>query len=231
MEQQTLPNDSIDPATEAFSKIQEELALLRAAVSGMAKDRRELVIPDYTETLIKMSDHINTTGKHLRALASRPALELTPETITKQIMAAGADARSAEQAALTNATTTFVAIANQMTRFVASARKDQEQTRWLIWTGIASAILGTLLWVVLSFTANALAPESWHLPEKTAASALGRDMWSAGERLQAVADPKRLEARAVMDRATKESTASCVKAVTNAGKTVQCIIVFKSDNS
>ena len=231
MEQQTLPNDSIDPATEAFSKIQEELALLRAAVSGMAKDRRELVIPDYTETLIKMSDHINTTGKHLRALASRPALELTPETITKQITVAGADARSAEQAALTNATTTFVAIANQMTGFVASARKDQEQTRWLIWTGIASAILGTLLWVVLSFTANALAPESWHWPEKTAASALGRDMWSAGERLQAVADPERWEARAVMDRATKESTAACMKAVTNARKTAQCIIVFKSDNS
>lgn len=231
MEQQTLPIDSNDPATEAFSKIQEELALLRAAVSGMAKDRRELVIPDYTETLIKMSDHINTTGKHLRALASRPALELTPEILAKQIAAAGADARNTEQAALTNATTTFVTIANQMTGFVASARKDQEQIRWLIWTGIASAILGALLWVVLSFTANALAPESWHWPEETAASALGLDMWSAGERLQAVADPKRWEARAVMDRATKESTAACMKAVTNARKTAQCIIVFKSDNS
>jgi hypothetical protein len=67
MEQKTLSQDGIDPATEAFSKIQEELALLRAAVSGMAKDRRELVIPDYTETLITMSDHINTTGKYLRA--------------------------------------------------------------------------------------------------------------------------------------------------------------------
>jgi Family of unknown function (DUF6118) len=231
MEQQALPNDSTDPATEAFSKIQEELALLRAAVSGMAKDRRELVIPDYTETLIKMSDHINTTGKQLRALASRPALELTPEILAKQITGAGANARNAEQAALTNATTTFVAIANQLTGFVASARKDQEQTRWLIWTGIASAILGALLWVVLSLTANALAPESWHWPEKTAASALGLDMWNAGERLQAVADPKRWKARAVMEGATQESTASCVKAVTNARKTVQCNLIFKSDNS
>lgn len=160
MEQQTLPNDSVDPATEAFSKIQEELALLRAAVSGMAKDRRELVIPDYTETLIKMSDHINTTGKHLRALASRPALELTPEILAKQITGAGADARNTEQAALTNATTTFVTMANQMTGFVASARKDQEQIRWLIWTGIASAVIGALLWTAFSFIGNSLAPES-----------------------------------------------------------------------
>jgi hypothetical protein len=45
--------------------------------------------------------------------------------------------------------------------------------------------------------------------------------------LQAVADPERWEARAVMDRATKESTAACIKAVTNARKTVQCSLVFK----
>jgi hypothetical protein len=151
--------------------------------------------------------------------------------LAKQITLAGVDARNAEQAALTKAIKTFVTIANQMTGFVASARKDQEQIRWLIRTGIASAILGALLWITISFTANELAPESWHWPEKTAARALGRDIWDAGERLQVVADPERWKARSVMEGATKGSRASRVKAVTNARETVQCSLVYKSNKS
>jgi hypothetical protein len=114
---------------------------------------------------------------------------LSPQNLAKTIAAAGVEARKQEQAALDQATTTFVTVANQLTGFVASAHKDQEQIKWLLWTAAGSAVLGALLWTALAFIANSLAPESWHWPEKSASSALGRDMWSAGERLQAVPTP------------------------------------------
>ena len=98
-----------------------------------------------------------------------------------------------------------------------------------VWT--TSAILGALLWTALAFIANSLAPQSWHWPEKTAASALGRDMWSAGERLQAVADPKRLEVRTVMEGATRDSITACLQSITNARRTVQCSLTFTPGNS
>ena len=187
--------------------------------------------PDYAETLDDMAAQIKETSDGLALLAKQPALAISPQNLAKSMAAAGAEARKQEQAALNQATTTFVTVANQLIGFVASARKDQEQIKWLLWTAAGSAILGALLWTALAFIANSLAPQSWHWPEKTAASALGRDMWSAGERLQAVADPKRLEVRTVMEGATRDSITACLQSITNARRTVQCSLTFTPGNS
>lgn len=232
MEQQTLPNDSIDPATEAFSKIQEELALLRAAVSGMAKDRRELVIPDYTETLIKMSDHINSTGKHLRALASRPALELTPEMLGKQIANAGAEARKEEQDALTTASQVIVATTRELLPYIESARTERIQNFWLAAALTLGLTLGLTMGLVMPGPVDRAMPESWHWPEKAAANVLDRNMWDAGERLQAVADHERWELRSRIERMTadsKDRIALCLSTAAKASAPIKCNFVFKPD--
>jgi hypothetical protein len=72
-------------------------------------------------------------------------------------------------------------------------------------------------------------PESWHWPEKRAANMLDRDMWDAGERLQSVADPKRLETRSALEAATvdgKDNIADCLKAVARSQKSIRCSFMF-----
>jgi hypothetical protein len=231
MELDVSEQEANDPASKAFAKLRREVAMMRLAMEKLADEPSKIEIPDYTDTLGDLTAQIKATSDGLQSLLTQPALAVSPQNLAKTIAAAGVEARKQEQAALDQATATFVTVANQLTGFVASARKDQEQIKWLLWTAAGSAILGALLWTALAFIANSLALESWHWPEKTAASALGRDMWSAGERLQAVADPKRLEARMVMEGATRDSITTCLKTVSNARRTVQCRLTFTPGNS
>lgn len=231
MELDVSEQEANDPASKAFAKLRREVAMMRLAMEKLADEPAKIEIPDYAETLDDMAAQIKETSDGLALLAKQPALAISPQNLAKSMAAAGAEARKQEQAALNQATTTFVTLANQLIGFVASARKDQEQIKWLLWTAAGSAILGALLWIALAFIANSLAPQSWHWPEKTAASALGRDMWSAGERLQAVADPKRLEVRTVMEGATRDSITACLQSITNARRTVQCSLTFTPGNS
>ena len=231
MELDVSEQEANDPASKAFAKLRREVAMMRLAMEKLADEPAKIEIPDYAETLDDMAAQIKETSDGLALLAKQPALAISPQNLAKSMAAAGAEARKQEQAALNQATTTFVTLANQLIGFVASARKDQEQIKWLLWTAAGSAILGALLWIALAFIANSLAPQSWHWPEKTAASALGRDMWSAGERLQAVADPKRFEVRTVMEGATRDSITACLQSITNARRTVQCSLTFTPGNS
>jgi Family of unknown function (DUF6118) len=231
MELDVSEQEANDPASKEFVKLRREVAMMRLAIEKLADEPAKIEIPDYTATLGDLTAQIKATSDGLQSLLTQPALAVSPQNLAKTIAAAGVEARKQEQAALNQATTTFVTVANQLTGFVASARKDQEQIKWLLWTAAGSAILGALLWTALAFIGNSLAPQSWHWPEKTAASALGRDLWSAGERLQAVADPKRLEARTVMESATRDSITTCLQTVTNARKTVQCRLSFTPVNS
>lgn len=231
MELDISEQEANDPASMEFVRLRREVAMMRLAIEKLADEPAKIEIPDYTDTLDDMTDQIKATSDGLKALLVQPSLAVSPQNLAKNIAAAGVEVRKQEQAALDQATATFVTVANQLTGFVASARKDQEQIKWLLWTAAGSAILGALLWTALAFIANSLAPQSWHWPEKTAASALGRNMWSAGERLQAVADPKRLEVRMVMEGATKDSITTCMQIVTNARSTVQCRLIFTPGNS
>jgi hypothetical protein len=59
---------------------------------------------------------------------------------------------------------------------------------------------------------------------------LDRDMWEAGERLQAVADPKRWEIRTAIEVATKSAESGmgpCLQAVASAQKAIKCSIMAR----
>jgi Family of unknown function (DUF6118) len=207
-----------DPASKEFVKLRREVAMMRLAIEKLADEPAKIEIPDYTDTLGDLTAQIKATSDGLQSLLTQPALAVSPQNFAKTIAAAGVEARKQEQAALDQATATFVTVANQLTGFVASARKDQEQIKWLLWTAAGSAILGALLWTALSFIANSLAPESWHWPEKTAAHVLSLDMWEAGQRLMVVANPEEWHEIETTDRATKDSRAEIARCQTLANK-------------
>jgi hypothetical protein len=184
-----------DPAAKAFIEMRNAVAGMTMAVNKMAGEWNALEILDYTETLGKMATNFEAVTDELEELSSKPALELTPEALAKQIAAAGAVARKAEQESLASATATFVKLASEMTGFLASARTENEQNKWVLGFGGLCLAFGLVAATVLPGPIYRAMPESWHWPEKRAANVLDRDMWEAGERLQEVADSKRWEMR------------------------------------
>jgi Family of unknown function (DUF6118) len=219
-----------DPAAMAFLEMRNAVAGMTMAVNKMAGEWKALDIPDYTETLGKMETNFETLAEELEELSSKPALELTPEALAKQIAAAGAAARKAEQESLASATATFVNLGSEMAGFLASARTENEQNKWVLGFGSLCLAFGLVAATVLPGPTYRAMPESWHLPEKAAANVLDRDMWDAGERLQAVADPKRWEVRSAIEAATKNAESGmgpCLKAVASARKAIKCSIMAR----
>jgi Family of unknown function (DUF6118) len=224
------PEPESDPAAKAFIEMRNALAGMTMAVNKMAGEWNALEIPDYTETLGKMAINFETLAEELEELSSKPALELTPDALAKQIVAAGAAARKAEQESLASATATFVKLGSEMAGFLASARTENEQNKWVLGFGGLCLAFGLIAASVLPGPIYRAMPESWHWPEKRAANMLDRDMWDAGERLQAVADPERWEVRTAIEVATKSAESGmgpCLQAVASARKAIKCSIMAR----
>ena len=47
-----------DPATEAFARLEGEMAMVRHSVQNVARERADIVSPDYTATLGQMADQL-----------------------------------------------------------------------------------------------------------------------------------------------------------------------------
>jgi hypothetical protein len=219
-----------DPASKEFRKLKREVGLMRMALERLADEPGKIVIPDYTETLVEMTERVNAVASRMKALRQAPALELTPETLAQQIAGAGALARSAEQASLNTATTKLVAATRELLPYVESARTERVQNFWLAAAMALGLTLGLTMGLVLPGPIDRAVPENWLWPERAAVNVLDRDMWDAGERLQAVADPKRWGVRAAVEAATvdsKDSISDCLRAIAKTSKHVQCGIAFK----
>src|SRR3546814_19350691 len=67
--------DEIDPATEAFARLEGEMAMVRHTVQNMARERADIVIPDYTATLSQMADQLAQASKTLRSEERRVGKE------------------------------------------------------------------------------------------------------------------------------------------------------------
>lgn len=61
----------MDPATQAFTELKGDLALLRRAIEHVAAEKAEIEVPDYSNTLAKIA-------KWLIAIEGARALQMTP---------------------------------------------------------------------------------------------------------------------------------------------------------
>jgi hypothetical protein len=86
-----------DPATEAFARLEGELALMRRAVQHLAAERADIVIPDYGKTLGGMAKRLDAISGSLGDIAEHPAMRMTPDGFRKQIEVAAVTARRADQ--------------------------------------------------------------------------------------------------------------------------------------
>ncbi|WP_395393745.1 DUF6118 family protein [Novosphingobium sp. BL-8A] len=218
----TDPNtpEELDPAT-AFQAMDRRLAGLTAAVDGLAVKLQEMHGRDYSPELAKIEGQFQKVRGAVKNFIELPAMVLTPEKIAAQIEAAGRNGRQADHEAWQRAQSNLRTVAESIGTVVLSARKEQEQTKWMTIVAGATLVVGCFLGVVGRDVVTRIAPESWHWPEHQAASILGLDEWSAGERLLEVADLQRwLKVKAAIRTVDDESAGAgnCGGHKTNCGK-------------
>ena len=96
-----------DDATRAFEAMRGELALLRRAVEGLAAERANIDVPDYSETLGHLQQGVNTAAENIarigQFLKQAPALAMTPEQMASRIAAAAGPARDEDRRTIATA--------------------------------------------------------------------------------------------------------------------------------
>lgn len=215
-----------DPATEAFARLEGEMAMVRHTVQNMARERADIVIPDYTATLGQMADQLAQVSKTLNAIGSKPAIELTPDDIADQIKRASLDMLRDSgdlfrqgRKDLDNATGRLAAIVGRV-----RAEDDQKRQTWRF-AGLG-VLAGILLWSILPGAIARAMPESWQWPERMARKAMGEPtIVEAGIRLIRSQNPEAWEELATAQRilsANQESLNRCNERAAKAEKSVSC---------
>ncbi|MCZ4341445.1 DUF6118 family protein [Sphingomonadaceae bacterium G21617-S1] len=225
------PTGEADPATQAFARLEGEMALVRRAVEHLAAEKAEIVVPDYSRTLGEMAKRLGAVLAGLDAVAEKPALQLTPEGLVARIEAAAQGARRADHTALAEARERFDLGSQAMREIAGKAHSSREQRRRLIWAADGGLLAGILLWSFLPGTIARAMPDSWLLPERIATRVLGAPSpWEAGTRLMSTGSPRAwsdLVQAADMQRDNREAIDLCHNAAGKAAKPVRCSIQIK----
>ena len=217
-----------DPAAEAFARLEGEMAMVRHTVQNMARERADIVIPDYTATLSEMASQLEHVSKTLSTIGNKPAIELTPEDIAVQIKRASLDTlRDSSdlfrqgRKDLDNTTDRLAAIVGRV-----CAEDEQKRQTWHF-AGVGLAA-GILLWSVLPGTIARAMPESWQWPEWMARKAVGEaTIVEAGMRLIRSQNPEGFEELMVTHRilhANREALEHCSRRAEKAADPVSCHI-------
>ncbi|SFP26893.1 DUF6118 family protein [Qipengyuania nanhaisediminis] len=162
-----------DPATEAFARLEGEMAMVRHTVQNMARERADIVIPDYTATLGQMADQLAQVSKTLSMIGSKPAIELTPEDIAVQITRASLDMLRDASDLFRHGRKDLDLATGRLAAIVGRVRAEDEQKRQTWCFAGMGLVAGILLWSILPGTIARAMPESWHWPERMARKAVG----------------------------------------------------------
>lgn len=217
-----------DEATQAFARLEGELAMMRRAVQHLAAERADIMIPDYTATLGQMADQLARVSKTLTAIGRKPAFELTPEDIAVQIKRGSLDMQRDACDLLRQGGKDFDSATGQINAMLGRVRTEAEQERqtWRF-AGLGLAT-GILLWSILPGTIARAMPESWHWPEWMARNAVGEPtIVEAGIRLIRSQNPEAWEDLAVAQRilsANRKALERCEERALKADRPISCSI-------
>ncbi|WP_422358300.1 DUF6118 family protein [Qipengyuania flava] len=217
-----------DPATEAFARLEGEMAMVRHTVQNMARERADIVIPDYTATLGQMADQLAQVSNTLTAIGNKPAIELTPEDITGQIKRASLDMLRDASDLFRHGRKDFDSATAQLSAMVGRVRAEAEQKRQT-WRFAGMGVLaGILLWAILPGTIARTMPERWHWPERMARKAVGEPtIVEAGIRLIRSQNPQAWEELAEAQRILSENREAldrCKQRAVDAKEAVPCTV-------
>lgn len=214
-----------DPA-EAFDDMRAELSLLVRAIQGLTAEREKT--PDYSETLGQMDGRLRKIAGNILWIAEQPAMKLTPETMSAQIVEAAKGAREADRAAIRQSLDLHRETHSGLQAAIGSVR-TKEQQRWqLLYCCVGTTLAVSLLWLIYPGWAASVGPRRWLWPEATARRTLGEaSLWDAGIRLMRAASPEKWEvivAATELSHSNRDSINACKQAAAKVKGTVKCSI-------
>lgn len=226
------PDEDIDPAAAAFTRLEQEMAMMRRAVQQLAAERADIVIPDYNSTLKEMAKQLGAVGGYLKGMTAHPAMQLTPETVADRIAVAAQSARRADQDQIVQSRTELQHATRELRAITAGARTSTDQRTIVTRGAIAGALAGALIW---SFMPGAIAralPDSWQLPERMAARMVDAPtVTEAGIRLIRSQDPEgwqAMQSGARLEAQNRDALSACKTNAEKAGAPVRCTILVGS---
>ena len=220
-----------DPAAEAFARLEGEMAMVRHTVQNMARERADIVIPDYTATLGQMADQLAQVGRTMSTIGSKPAIEMTPEDIAVQIKRASLDMLRDSSDLFRQGRKDLDLATGRLAAIVGRVRTEDEQKRQTWRFAGIGLVAGMLLWSILPGAIARTMPESWHWPERMARKAVGEpSIVEAGIRLIRSQNPEAWEELAAAQRivsANREALDRCYERAREAEEPVSCSIQIK----
>ena len=225
-------DEGIDAAAAAFTRLEEEMALMRRAVQQLAAERADIVIPDYGSTLSEMATRLGAVGKCLMAMTEHPAMQLTPETVADRIAVAAQSARRADQDQIVQTRTELQHATRELRAITTSARTSADQRAVVMRTAGAGLLAGALLWSFLPGAVARALPESWQLPERMAARMVDAPtVAEAGVRLIRSQNPEGWQVMQFgfeLEAQNREVLSACRATAEKAGAPVRCSIMVGS---
>jgi hypothetical protein len=218
----------IDPATQAFARLERQMALMRRAVEHLSTERAEITVPDYSATLGKLASDLAKVTQSVAQIASEPALKHTPQTMAERIAQAAEIARRSDHERLLQAQIELGTAGEDLRCMVGTIRTAAEQRQRTTRVAGAGVLIGILLWAGLAGPIARSLPESWQLPERMARRALGAaTLVDAGARLLQSADPARWEEvveAAKLSADNRDAIKRCKSMARKTKRTANCLL-------
>lgn len=149
MENDPSEQDNDNEAAKAFGKLRREVTTMRLAIEQLVDQPNRIKIPDYSETLGDITAHMSNMIRAMRAMQESPALELTPEQLARQIMAARKETQVAERSSLDQAVAALDKTTRNISVYVESARSADRQNKWVLGFGGLCFFMGVVVTMIV----------------------------------------------------------------------------------
>lgn len=224
-----------DGAAQAFEQLTREVSLLRAAVEGLTAARESIDIPDYQPTLERTEKILVALAQRIDPIAKSPLLSMTPGSMSNDIATAASGARREDARLIAEARAGLDQAAREIGNRLSSARRGEEQSRWLFISVGGGLVLGLLFYAVLAGPIVRSMPTSWRWPERMATRVLNEPgPWEAGQHLMQAAAPESwsaIVAASPLSDANRKTVQACRERAAKTKEPVRCAIEVKPERT
>ncbi|MGV7120298.1 DUF6118 family protein [Sphingopyxis sp. 550A] len=133
-------------AAKAFEELRREISLQRTAIQGLTSAKEKL--PDYLPTLRDIASRLGQIEEQIEGINQKPAMQLTPQTITVEIHEALMGFRADDSKTLGEARDTLARTLGRVEGMIKQRRSTDEQNWWVTWAGTGGLLCGAFLALV-----------------------------------------------------------------------------------
>lgn len=131
-----------DPA-KAFEELRREISLQRTAIQGLTSAKEKL--PDYLPTLRDIASRLGKIEEQIESIHQKPAMRLTPQTITVEIHEALMSYRADDAKSIGEARDTLTRTLGRVEGMIKQRRSTDEQDWWVTWAATGGLLFGSFL--------------------------------------------------------------------------------------